>query len=80
MTLLKSRFTEENLKRKGLSERQIRAVEHVLKTESISNSEYQSIASVSDRTALRDLEDLVSKGIFEQKGEKKSSQYYLIGG
>lgn len=78
--IFKNRFTPEQLKKAGLSERQIKAVLYVAENGSISNSEYQNLTGTSDRTALRDLEDLVSKQILMRKGEKKSTRYFLFGG
>lgn len=77
----KYRFSEEQLQKKGCSTRQIKAVQFVKTNGSIVNKEYQEIAEISERTALRDLEDLVAKGIFIKAGEKKATTYRLrIGG
>ncbi len=78
--IFKNRFTPEQLKKAGLSERQIKAVLYVAENGSISNSEYQTLTGTSDRTALRDLEDLVSKQILMRKGERKSTRYFPFGG
>jgi ATP-dependent DNA helicase RecG len=78
--IFKNRFTPEQLKKSGLSERQIKSVLYVSENGSISNSEYQALTGTSDRTALRDLEDLVSKQFLTKKGEKKSTRYFPFGG
>ncbi len=78
--LFKDKFTEEQLKKADLNERQIKAVLYVKENESISNSEYQKLTEVSERTALRDLNNLISKQILEKKGEKKSTRYFPHGG
>lgn len=78
--IFKNRFTQEQLKKAGLSDRQIKSVLYVVENGSISNGEYQNLTDVSDRTALRDLEDLVSKRILQKKGERKSTRYFLFGG
>jgi ATP-dependent DNA helicase RecG len=78
--IFKNRFTPEQLKKAGLSERQIKGVLYVAENGSISNSEYQTLTGTSDRTALRDLDDLVSKQILTSKGERKSTRYFLFGG
>jgi ATP-dependent DNA helicase RecG len=53
----------------------------VKKKDRISNREYQVLNEVSDRTALRDIEELTQKGIFIKEGEKKGTSYILsIGG
>jgi len=43
----------------------------------LTNSKYQKMAKVSDRTALRDLEGLVKMKLLSKEGEKKASRYYL---
>ena len=78
--IFKSRFTPEQMKKAGLSDRQIKGVLYVSENGNISNSEYQDLNGISDRTALRDLEDLVSKQILTRKGERKSTRYFLFGG
>lgn len=47
------------------------------KFETITNSNYQKLCEVSERTALRDLDELSAKGILEKKGEKKGTYYEL---
>ena len=78
--IFKDRFTEEQLKKMGLSERQIKGVEYVKKNQKITNSDYQKLCEVSERTALRDLDELSAKGIMQKKGEKKGTYYELSNG
>ncbi len=78
--IFKDRFTEEQLKKTGLNERQIKAVEYVKKNRKITNSDYQKLCEVSERTALRDLDELSAKGILQKKGEKKGTYYELHNG
>jgi ATP-dependent DNA helicase RecG len=80
ITFLKDIFSEDYLKRLGLNERQIAAVEYAKKNVKITNSDYQRLSKVSERTALRDLEELCIKGIFQKKGEKKGTHYELKSG
>ncbi|HEC92554.1 MAG TPA: hypothetical protein ENI51_06155 [Candidatus Atribacteria bacterium] len=54
--------------KKGLNERQIEAVDYVVKKGSISNKEYQEINNVARTTATSDLTDLVEKNIFSPSG------------
>ncbi|GHT14343.1 ATP-dependent DNA helicase [Bacteroidia bacterium] len=56
--LFKDRFTEEQLQKLGLNERQIKAVLYVKEKGKITNSEYQTINSVAKPTATRDLSEL----------------------
>jgi len=76
--LYKDKYTIDNLQNIGLSERQIKAVQYLKENQFISNSEYMILTNVSDRTSLRDLEDLVEKGILQKTGEKKGTKYLLV--
>jgi ATP-dependent DNA helicase RecG len=78
--LFKDRFTEEQLQKLGLNERQVKAVLYVKEKGRITNSEYQEINNISERTASRDLEELFQKGIFERIGESKSTYYKIQNG
>jgi Fic family protein len=44
------------------------------------NSGYQQITDTSARTAVRDLETLVNKGILKRKGQRKGAFYELADG
>lgn len=71
-------YTDENLRKMGLNDRQIKAVLYVKERGDITNKEYQQICGISARTATRDLADLVSRGIFEQVGiTGKGTSYKL---
>lgn len=77
VTLFKDKFSVEQLKQLGLSDRQLKAVEFIKQNGKVTNSQYQKLLNVSDRTALRDLDNLVSKEILIKKGQKKSTHYVL---
>lgn len=55
VTLFKDRFSEEELQKLGLNDRQIKAVLHVKEKGNITNNEYQEINDISERTASREL-------------------------
>ncbi|MBM4145785.1 MAG: transcriptional regulator [Nitrospira sp.] len=74
----KDRFTEENLKKAGLNERQIKAVIYAKEKGKITNREYQEYCNTSDRTATRDLTDLVNKEILEQVGTTGKGTKYIL--
>ncbi len=78
--IYKHRFTEEELRKSGLNDRQIKAVLFVVENGNVSNREYQKLTGASERTALRDLDDLVAKQILARKGTKKATRYVLLGG
>jgi ATP-dependent DNA helicase RecG len=75
--LFKDRFTEEQLQRLGLNERQIKAVLYVKEKGRITNSEYQTLNNTTAKTAFRDLEELLNNSVFRQKGENKGAYYEL---
>jgi len=81
ITLFKDNITPEQFTKLGLNDRQVKAVLFIKEKGKITNSEYQVLNEVSDRTALRDIEELTEKGILTKEGEKKGTSYKLgIGG
>lgn len=77
VTFLKDTYTAEYLTKIGVNDRQKQAIFFIKQSGYITNSKYQQGYSVSDRTALRDLDDLVSRKILVKTGEKKGSRYLL---
>jgi ATP-dependent DNA helicase RecG len=71
-------YREENLKKIGLNERQIKAVLHVKENGRISNSEYMELTKVSRQTATRDLSELVKSKIFKKRGVAGKGTEYSI--
>ena len=72
-------YTEENLRKIGLNERQIKAVIYVKEKGKITNREYQELAKVSKPMATIDLKELVTSGIFEKKGiTGRGTEYFLV--
>jgi ATP-dependent DNA helicase RecG len=71
-------YTEEHLRKKGLKERQVKAVMYVKKKGKITNKEYQEICNTSERTATRDLTDLVTREIFDQVGITGKGTNYIL--
>ncbi|KAA6306033.1 hypothetical protein EZS27_042312, partial [termite gut metagenome] len=78
VTLFKDRFSEEELQKHGLNARQINAVQFVKEKGKITNSEYKEMNGVTDRTALRDLEELTEIGIIKRMGDKKGAYYEFV--
>ena len=71
-------YTEEYLRKLGLNERQIKAVDHIKENKIINLSSYKAlIKNVSEKTLYRDLQDLVDKNILKEIGEKKGRKYEL---
>jgi ATP-dependent DNA helicase RecG len=77
VTLFKDNLTEDQLAKLGLNDRQLKAVNFVREKGKIRNKEYQELNETSDRTALRDLENLTELNIFVKDGEKKGTSYKL---
>ncbi|GHT01108.1 ATP-dependent DNA helicase [Bacteroidia bacterium] len=77
ITFRKDIYNKEELSNRGLNERQIKAVLYVKEKGKITNGEYQEINEISERTASRDLEDLMNKEIFSREGEGKNTYYRI---
>lgn len=71
-------FSEENLRKLGLNERQIKAVMHVKERGKITNKEYRGMFGITDRSALRDLTGICEKGIFQKVGRTGRGTEYVI--
>ena len=78
VTLYKDRYTQEELIKLGLNERQIKAIIYVKKAGRITNMKYQELCNISKSTATRDINELERKSIFKNKGTKGSSAVYEI--
>ena len=62
-----------------LNERQVQLVEYMEDYGSISNSEWRNILEdYSDDTILRDLADLMNKGLVKKEGRTKAARYVLV--
>lgn len=80
LTFYKDIYNEDHLNKLDLNDRQLKAVEFVKNKTKISNTDYQTLTNVSERTALRDLDSLVSKGVFQKRGLKKGTYYEISNG
>jgi len=79
VTFRKDIYNPVDLSLLGLSDRQIKAVLYVKEKGRITNLEYLEInKGITDRTALRDLDLLIEKGVFQRIGEKKAAYYELV--
>ncbi|MFA5806175.1 MAG: ATP-binding protein [Melioribacteraceae bacterium] len=76
----KNIFNLEYFRSLGLNERQIQAMKYIKENGRITNSKYQEINSTSARTAVRDLDSLVSRGVLRRKGVRKGAFYEFING
>lgn len=81
ITLFKNSLDNKTLIDKGLSARQIKAIEYLRENKQLTNKIYQEICEVSKATATRDLTELIEKfNILERSGEVGAgTTYKLIG-
>jgi ATP-dependent DNA helicase RecG len=61
----------------NLNERQMKGISFVKAHGRITNREYRELTNVTIRTASRDLEDMVGKGILKQFG---ANTFYCLAG
>jgi ATP-dependent DNA helicase RecG len=78
ITLFKDNITPEKLTKLGLNLRQIKAVLILKERSIITNKEYQEFNETTERTASRDLSDLVEKGIIKSSGVKGAGSFYSL--
>ena len=71
-------YTPAVVSRLGLNERQQRAIQFVREFGRITNADHRKLAGVIDRTALRDLDDLVAKGVFEKSSKTGRAAGYAL--
>lgn len=76
VTLRKYRISGEELEK--FSERQRRAVEYLKVHKEMSRSGYVKLTGCSERTALRDLDELTKSGVVIRKGKGKKTRYQLV--
>lgn len=78
ITLWRDWLTPEVLAGYNLNERQIKALNFLRAEDRITSGKYQELTGVSRQTATRDLDDLVKKGIFAQRGERRGAYYVKV--
>ncbi|MDR1556077.1 MAG: transcriptional regulator, partial [Tannerellaceae bacterium] len=78
VTLFKDKFTEEQLQKLGLNDRQIKAVMYVKEKGKIANAEYQEINKVSRITATRDFAELVEKEVLNYSAQRGAGSFYIL--
>ena len=78
VTFSKDIYATERLVALGLSERQVKAVLYAREHGTITNKEFRDLTGVSDRAALRELNDLCMRAIFMRKGTTGRSTVYRL--
>lgn len=77
VTLKKTNITEEYLKSLDLNERQRKTIEYLKKYRIISNKEYREINQIGKVIAVKELNQLVSKGVLRIRGKGRALKYEL---
>jgi hypothetical protein len=71
-------YNEKNLRRKGLSDRQIKAVLFVKKNGKITNKEYQKICDIKKSIAAEELKDLTNRAVLLKVGLTGRATKYIL--
>jgi hypothetical protein len=70
---------QTDLKKSGLNERQIEALRLMVnEKKKITNTIYRKIFNTSERSALRDLNNLLEKGFVKRTGHRRAAEYEAI--
>ncbi|MBN2683096.1 MAG: putative DNA binding domain-containing protein [Bacteroidales bacterium] len=78
VTIRRNIIENEYLQNISLNERQIKALLFMKSNGEMTNAQYSKMFDVTDRTALRDLKELIEKGFIQSYGLKKGTKYHLI--
>lgn len=71
-------YNEQYLKSLNLSDRQVKAVLYLKEKGKITNSDYQTLNTVSRETSTRDLKELIDKKILQPSGQKGAGAFYVL--
>jgi len=61
-----------------LNERQKEALKYIEEHRSISNEEYRNLFNIVDRTALRDLDELIKKNLIKRIRKRRGARYVFV--
>ncbi|QYZ78967.1 transcriptional regulator [Methanofollis formosanus] len=78
ITMRTSPFTDGFLQELGLNDRQIAAFSFLKEHGAITNGQYQKLNSVVASTALKDLNDMVTKHVLERRGTSRRDMHYVL--
>jgi ATP-dependent DNA helicase RecG len=78
VTVWRDRFTEDFIASLGLNDRQKTAILFIKQNGRITNKQYQEISKVTDRTVLRDIQELINKDVLHKIGTTGRATYYII--
>jgi len=78
VTLWRDWLTETVIDMLRLNDRQKKAIVFVKQNGSITNKQYQELTEITDRTALRDIKVLISKGVLHKMGKTGRATHYVV--
>lgn len=77
ITIFSDIYNEKFLSKFDLNERQKQAIQYIKENEFITNSIYRELFNLTDRTALRDLKELMDLQFVKKEGLKKFTKYMI---
>lgn len=77
-TIWRDWLTDARMDELILTDRQKNAVAFVRQHGRITNKDYKKLSDLTDRTALRDFEELIAKGVLEKVGVTGRATHYVI--
>ena len=77
-TLWRDWLTQEVIESLGLNDRQIVCLNVLKIQQQIMTMEYQHLVGCSRRTAARDLDELLDKGVTQRQGAGRTVHYVLV--
>jgi len=78
VTLWRNWLSKKYLVSLDLNERQMKVIDYLKTKQQITNIEYRDMTAATPKTASRDLEGLVEKGILELKGKGRGAHYVIV--
>lgn len=79
VTLRRDWLTPSFIAERGLNERQAKGLELLRRARNMTNSEYRKATGAITKTAARDLEELVEKGVLHREGAGRGVRYIRSG-
>ena len=70
-------LTQSVLEKMALNGRQVKAIRHVKLALRITNIDYQKLTGATRKTAARDLDNLVKRGLLVRKGTRRGAHYVI---
>jgi ATP-dependent DNA helicase RecG len=78
VTLWRDWLTETVIDMLKLNDRQKKAIFFIKQNGSITNKQYQKLTKITDRTALRDIKELINKKVLHKIGTTGRATHYVI--